>query len=71
MTFGSKRWVIPEGYLPPDDPSKPRQFISHEAFCILNAGDEAAHIDILIYFSNREPAGPFHFIVGIHPLKAT
>jgi hypothetical protein len=64
MIIGSRRWVIPEGYLPPDDPSKPRQFISHEACCILNAGDEEAHVEITIYFTDREPAGPFHFTVG-------
>lgn len=64
MTLGKKRWAIAEGYIPPDDPAKPRQFISHEAACLLNTSDEEAHIKIMIYFADREPAGPYHVAVG-------
>nr|MDP9127868.1 sensory rhodopsin transducer [Pseudomonadota bacterium] len=28
---GKHVWAIPEGYIPPDDPSKPRPLVSHEA----------------------------------------
>ncbi len=35
------------------------QMLSHETVCILNAGDEDAHVEITIYFSDREPAGPY------------
>ena len=57
--IGRTRWVIPEGYIPPDDGEKPRQFISHEAACILNAGDDDAHIQLTLYFGDREPCGPY------------
>ena len=57
--IGKKRWVIPEGYIPPDDREKPRQFISHEAACILNTGDDDAHIQITLYFGDRDPCGPY------------
>jgi hypothetical protein len=36
---------------------------SHETACILNAGDRDAHVDITIYFSDREPAGPYSVVV--------
>ena len=32
---------------------------SHETACLLNAGDQDAHVDIMIYFSDRDPAGPY------------
>lgn len=36
---------------------------SHEAVCILNAGDEIAHIEILVFYENRDPMGPYRFDV--------
>ena len=32
--------------------------------CILNAGDEDAHVEITVYFADRAPAGPYRFTVG-------
>jgi hypothetical protein len=32
---------------------------SHETACILNAGDRAAHVEITVFFTDREPAGPY------------
>jgi hypothetical protein len=61
---GRKRWVIAEGYIPPDDPGKKRELVSHETACILNAGDRDAHVSITLFFSAREPAGPYRVTVG-------
>ncbi len=62
--FGATHWAIPEGYIPPDDPTKSRELISHEACCILNAGEVDAQIEIIIFYSDRDPAGPYKFVVG-------
>ncbi|HEY5242735.1 MAG TPA: sensory rhodopsin transducer, partial [Polyangiaceae bacterium] len=37
---------------------------SHETVCLLNAGDRDAHVRITIFFSDREPAGPYEVTVG-------
>ena len=37
--------------------------ISHEALCILNAGDAPAHVEITVYYENRDPIGPYRFTV--------
>jgi hypothetical protein len=63
MTIGKKRWAIAEGYIPPDDPSKPRPFVSHETACLLNASDRDAHVTITVLFSDRDPAGPYRVTV--------
>lgn len=57
---GSRRWAIPEGYIPSDsvDPEDPT-LVSHEAACLLNPSDQDAEIVITIFFENREPAGPY------------
>jgi hypothetical protein len=63
MTIGSKRWAVAEGYIPPTSTGSGRQLESHETVCILNAGDADAHVAITVFFSDREPAGPFRALV--------
>ena len=64
MSIGKRCWAIAEGYIPPssthgDDP----RLLSHEAACILNANDQDAQVTLMIYFSDREPAGPYRLTV--------
>lgn len=58
-TIGKTLWVIPEGYIPSDSTGEGRALESHEAVCILNAGDEHADVEITVFFNDREPAGPY------------
>jgi hypothetical protein len=37
--------------------------LSHETICVLNAGDEPAHVEITLFFSDREPVGPYCVLV--------
>jgi hypothetical protein len=59
MTIGHTRWAIAEGYIPSDGLEGDRALISHETACLLNAQDQDASISITIYFTDREPAGPY------------
>lgn len=61
---GRRTWAIAEGYIPPGSTGTSRELTSHETVCILNAGDEDARIEIMIYFPDRPPVGPYVFIVG-------
>ncbi|HEY9001273.1 MAG TPA: sensory rhodopsin transducer [Mucilaginibacter sp.] len=61
--IGRKIWAIPEGYIPAWSNGPAPEFTSHEAACILNAGDSDAHIELTIYFADREPAGPYCIVV--------
>ena len=36
---------------------------SHETACLLNTGDSDANVQITVYFSDREPAGPYRVTV--------
>lgn len=62
-TPGKRCWVIAEGYLPPFDPSDSYELRSHEAACILNAGPVEAHIAITVFFTDRDPVGPYRVTV--------
>ncbi|KON81416.1 sensory rhodopsin transducer [Azoarcus sp. PA01] len=57
--IGKRRWAIAEGYIPPSSTDDSYELKSHEAACILNAGDRPAQVEITIFFADREPAGPY------------
>lgn len=63
MNIGHKRWVIPDGYIPPSSTGSSRELVSHDALCILNCDAQDAHVEIMLYFSGRDPAGPYRFVV--------
>ena len=50
MNTGHKRWTISNGWIPP---------IGDETVAFLNVSPEEAHIQIFIYYSNRDPVGPY------------
>jgi hypothetical protein len=61
--IGSRTWAISEGYIPQGSHGAGREFVSHETACLLNAGDQDAHVEIRIYYSDREPIGPYRVTV--------
>jgi hypothetical protein len=62
-TIGARRWVISDGYIPASSHGKEPEFTSHETACILNANDRDAHVEITVYFADREPVGPYRLTV--------
>lgn len=61
--IGKTRWAIAEGYIPTWSHGPEPEMLSHETACILNAGDQDAHVAITIFFSDRDPAGPYRVTV--------
>ena len=61
--IGRRRWAIAEGYIPSESSFSEPTLVSHETACILNAGDQDAHVRITILFANREPIGPYRVTV--------
>jgi hypothetical protein len=62
-SIGRRRWAIAEGYIPSQSSFSERDLISHETACILNAGDQVAHVRITVFFADREPVGPYRVTV--------
>jgi hypothetical protein len=58
--IGNRRWAIAEGYIPGWSNGPEPQFTSHETACLLNTSEEEAHVKITVFFSDREPIGPYH-----------
>ena len=55
MHGGKRRWFVPDGFLPADSS---HGVASHEAACLLNAGETEARVRFLFFFEGREPVGP-------------
>jgi hypothetical protein len=58
-TIGRRRWAIAEGYIPAESHGPEPQMTSHETACLLNPGERDANVEITVFFSDREPAGPY------------
>ena len=62
--IGHRRWAIAEGYIPSGSVSQDHALVSHEAVCLLNAGERDAEIDLMLFFTDRDPVGPYHVTLG-------
>lgn len=62
--IGRTRWAIAEGYIPGSSTGEGPAFLSHETACILNAADRDAHVRITLYFTDRDPVGPYEIAVA-------
>ena len=62
-SLGRLTWVIAEGYIPSESKGPPPEMTSHETACILNTGGRDAHVEITIFYANRDPAGPYRVVV--------
>ena len=67
--MGRKRWAIAEGYIPSWSRGPEPQLTSHETVCVLNTSDQDAHVEITIFYADREPVGPYRLIVGARRTK--
>ena len=61
--FGHTRWAIAEGWIPDYSHGPEPAMLSHETACLLNVSDEDAHVEITLFFKDREPAGPYRVTV--------
>src|SRR5690606_31157731 len=57
--IGKKIWAIAEGYIPAYSNGPEPQMESHETACILNTSDKDARIELTLYFTDRDPVGPY------------
>ena len=63
MGIGKRIWAIAEGYIPSESTGPEPAMTSHETACLLNTNDQDASVEIMIFFSDRDPAGPFKVTV--------
>lgn len=68
-SLGKKTWVIAEGYIPPASTGKEPEFTSHETVCILNTGNRKSEVKITLFFTDKDPVGPYNVAVEAQRVK--
>ena len=63
--YGKKVWLIADNYL---NSVSLNDWVSHEAVCVLNTGDEDAEIKMTLFFEDRDCRDDF---VSVCPAKKT
>jgi hypothetical protein len=58
---GARTWYVPDAYLPAESSADAP---SHESACLLNAGEQDAHVRFTFFFEDRDPIGPVELVVG-------
>jgi hypothetical protein len=61
--IGKTHWAIAEGMIPGKSNGPEPDMESHETVCILNTSDQEAKVEIMIYFSDKDPVGPYKVTV--------
>lgn len=62
--IGETRWVLPGGHVPVDSTGPEPEMVSQEALCVLNAGSEAATLELTLKYANGREAGPYPLTVA-------
>ncbi|HOF88602.1 MAG TPA: sensory rhodopsin transducer [Armatimonadota bacterium] len=62
--IGRTVWAIPGGHIPLESSGREPEHLSQEQLCVLNATDQDAHLRITIYYTDRDPVGPYPLTVA-------
>ncbi|MCY1018301.1 sensory rhodopsin transducer [Pyxidicoccus sp. MSG2] len=62
-SIGRRRWAIAEGWIPSQSTGPAPEMASHETACLLNTGARDAHVEVTLFFKDREPVGPYRVTV--------
>ena len=60
MNIGNKHWTIAEGWIPP---------LGDETAVFLNVSPREAHVQLFVYYSNRDPVGPYRLTIPAGRLR--
>lgn len=60
---GKTRWYIVDGYRPSPKPDPNAEYLGHESVMILNTNDRDAHVQISVYFEDRDPVENIPYMV--------
>ncbi|QKW53757.1 sensory rhodopsin transducer [Streptomyces buecherae] len=63
QAIGATTWVVADGYIPPGSNGPAPAMISHDSICMLNAGGEPARVSVEVFYTDRDPVGPYELTV--------
>jgi hypothetical protein len=68
-TIGSKVWAIPGGHMPWLSSGEEPRDTSCDVLCVLNAGHLDVHLQMTVYYEDRDPVGPYPLKVAAQRVR--
>ena len=68
-TIGQRCWAIAEGYIPNWKKGPVSKLTSRETISLLNTTETDARVQIMIYFNDREPVGPYNINIPARRMR--
>jgi hypothetical protein len=62
-SIGRTRWAIAGGHIPLHSTGPEPELTSHDKLCLLNTNDQEAQVEITLFYTDREPVGPYPLTV--------
>ena len=62
-TTGRTGWAIAGGRIPMISTGKEPENTSRDELCFLNVEAREAHVEVTIYYSDRDPVGPYRLTI--------
>ena len=60
MSVGDKHWAITEGWIPP---------LGDKTLSLLNLSPQNANVQVTVFYSDRDPVGPYRLTVPAERLR--
>lgn len=60
---GHRVWILPGGHIPFPSHGREPGFTSFDQLCVLNGTDRPAALELIIYYEDQEPVGPYRLVV--------
>lgn len=68
-SVGHKTWALPGCCIPAESTGEEPAHTSRDEISILNTGESVAAIEIMIYYTDREPVGPYRLTVDAKRMR--
>lgn len=68
-TVGARTWVLARGHIPPETVGPEPECTSRDEIAILNTSADEAHVEIEVFYADREPVGPYRLAVKARRLR--
>jgi hypothetical protein len=66
---GARTWAIPGGWIPLASTGREPERTSRDELCVLNASGKDAQLELQIYYSDRDPVGPYRLSVAAERVR--
>lgn len=69
QALGRTMWVFAAGFAPSQSTGAEPEFTSRNTLCLLNTADQPACAELMVYYDDADPVGPFEVLIEAQRVK--